>query len=108
VLHLLAFAVIVFATEAKLALYDRAPEPGIAAAKLSIEKNSSRVFSAIGKLEPTKGPPPFSVIALQFLTRCEGTSAATPVHSARISLIASIRLDHQGISRFHRPPPILL
>ena len=108
VLHLLAFAVVVFAIEAKLALYKKAPEPGIAAAKLSTEKNSSKLFAAVGKLQPTKVPAVFSLVAVELFVDCHAAPAALPAHSALISLLSSTRLRHQGISCFHRPPPSLL
>jgi hypothetical protein len=105
VLHVLAFAVVVFAIQAKLALYKTAPEPGIAAAKLSTEKNSSKLFAAVGKLQPTKVPSGFSLVAVELLFDCHAATAALPAHSALISLLSSTRLRHQGISRFYRPPP---
>jgi hypothetical protein len=108
VLHVLASALVMFAVQAKLALYKPSPEPGIAAAKLSTEKNSSKVFSAIGKLKQTKAPADFSIVALRNLANCDGARAALHVHSASIDLLASARLHHQGIARFHRPPPTLL
>jgi hypothetical protein len=108
VLHLLAFAVVVFAIQAKLALYKTAPEPGIAAAKLSTEKNSSKVFAAVGKLQPTKVPSGFSLVPVELLTDCHAAPAALPAHSALISLLSSTRLRDQGISCFYRPPPSLL
>ncbi len=108
VLHLLAFAVIAFGLEAKLALYKKAPEPVIAAAKLSTEKNSSKVISAIGKVYPVKRSLDLDALALRQLIQTRGTAAAIPVRSAKISLIASIRIHDQGVSHFHRPPPALL
>jgi hypothetical protein len=108
VLHLLAFAVVVFALQAKLALYKKAPEPGIAAAKLSTEKNSSKLFAAVGKLQPSKVPSGSSLVAFELLVDCHAAPAALPAHSALISLLSSTRLRHQGISCFHRPPPSLL
>jgi hypothetical protein len=108
VLHLLAFAVVVFAFQAKLALYKTAPEPGIAAAKLSTEKNSSKLFAAVGKLQPTKVPSGFGLVAVELLVDCHAAPAALPAHSALISLLSSTRLRNQGISCFHRPPPSLL
>jgi hypothetical protein len=108
VLHVLAFAVVVFAIQAKLALYKTAPEPGIAAAKLSTEKNSSKLFAALGKLQPSKTTPDFSIVARQLLVDCDAAPAALPAHYALISLLSSTRLRNQGISRFHRPPPSLL
>ena len=107
VLHLLAFAVVVFALQAKLSLYKPAPEPGLAAAKLSTDKNSAKVSSAIGKLERTKAPADCSIVALQILAHRQETTATLSVHSAWLSLIASDRLQHQGISRLRRPPPTL-
>ena len=107
-LHLLAFAVVAFAVQAKLALYKASPEPAMAAAKLSTEKNSAKVFSAIGKLRQTKEPSLFSVVTLQLLACRQTASAARPVHSACINLIASVRLKHRGISLFYRPPPTLV
>ncbi len=105
VLHLLAFAVVVFGLEAKLALYQKAPEPGIVAAKLCIEKDSSKVISAIGKVQPVEGSLDLDVLALHLFTLTRSTAVAMPVRSARLSLIASIRIRHQGLSRFYRPPP---
>jgi hypothetical protein len=107
VLHLLAFAVVVFALQAKLALYKKVPEPGIAAAKLSTEKNSSKVFAAVGKLQPTKVPSGFSLVP-ELLADFHAAPASLTAHSALISLLSSTRLRHQSISRFYRPPPSLL
>ena len=97
VLHVVAFAVILFGLEAKLALYKQAPELGMAALKLSTEKNSSKVVSAIGEIKPVKEPLEFGVFALQLLTQSEGALTALPVHSARISFIASDKLLHRGV-----------
>ena len=108
VLHLLAFAVIVFAIEAKLVLYKNAPEPGLAAAKLSTEKNTSKVFSTIGRLEPVDGPPDFEFFALQLLASFRRVEVPAFAYSAQISFIASVRMDRQGVSHFRRPPPTVV
>ena len=105
VLHLLAFAVVVFALQAKLALYKKAPEPGIAAAKLSTEKNSSKVFAALGKLQPSKVQHlTLASSPVELLAHCDAAPAALPAHSALISLLSSTRLRNQGISLFPSIP----
>jgi hypothetical protein len=108
VLHLLAFVVFLFAVQAKLVLYEKAPEPALAAAKLSTEKNTSNVFSAISKLKTVDGPPDLEFVALQLLASFRSIGTPTLAYSAQIKFAASVRMDLQGVSHFYRPPPTLL
>jgi hypothetical protein len=108
VLHLICFGVLLFAFQAKLAIYKSSADPSVAGSKLSIEKSSSVALSAIGKREPTKAKHEFRLYILKVHSLSRYPLHMPVNHSARIALATSSKLDDQGTSYFHRPPPILL
>jgi hypothetical protein len=100
--------VLAFAFHAKLAVYNASPESSTAGAKLSLEKNSTKDLSAIGKRELIKAGPEFRLFNFQIRSVYESPLRMPADSSARIDLIASSWLDDQPILYFHRPPPTLL
>jgi hypothetical protein len=108
ILHLLCLGVLAFAFHAKLAVYKAPPEPSTAGSKLSVEKNSTRDLSAIGKRELVKASPEFRLFSSQLLNVYKSPLRMPADRSARIDLVAPFRLKDQSSLYFYRPPPILL
>jgi hypothetical protein len=107
VLHLLCLGVLLFAFQAKLAIYRSSADPVVAGSKLTIQKNSSRGLSAIDKREPTKAEYEFRLYTIKIHSLYRDPLHMSADHSARIDLLASSRLSDQAPSYSHRPPPIL-
>jgi len=108
VVYLICFGVLLFAFQAKLAIYKSPANRSVAGSKLSIEKSSSVACSAIGKREPARSQHEFRYYILKIHSLYRYPLHMPADHSARIALVASSRLDDQGTQYFHRPPPILL
>ena len=103
----LVFSVFYLGLQAKLALYKSLPPLNVAAAKVSTEKRSAQVLSALEKRDETHHPTDkltFSFLQSIILSQPSPNSVA---EQAKIALLYPTRLDHSSIYSLHRPPPSL-
>jgi hypothetical protein len=103
----LIFSVFSLGLQAKLALYKSSPPLNVAAAKVSTEKRSAQVLSALEKRDETHHPTDklaFSFLQSIIVSRPSPNSGA---EQAEIALLYPTRLDNSGIYSLHRPPPTL-
>jgi hypothetical protein len=108
VLHVLCLGVLLFAFQAKLTIYRASADPSVRGSKLSIQKNTTTEYSAIGDGEPIKAKHEFRLYSIEIRSTYRSPLHMPSDRTARIALVAFSRLNDEMGSHFHRPPPTLL
>jgi hypothetical protein len=101
----LAFTVFSFGLQAKLSLYHPISTPNTSAAKISTERYSAQVLSALER--PVGVPSPWDEFDLTIRLNSIAPALDSVAQRAEIVLWHPGRFDLHGVFSLHRPPPFL-
>jgi hypothetical protein len=104
----LAFAVFSWGLQAKLELYKAPAAQRLELAKLSTEKHSAKVLSALTQRDMKQSPSPIPTVALIFCFLLVVPVLQSVAQRATIGLSSPGKFYLHGVSSLNRPPPALL